>query len=971
VAAAWVLAGSTPALADQTRQHEWWLSKLNVSQAWQTSRGSGVTVAVLSDGINAAQADLSGSVTAGPDYTNSAETASTYVGLQGTPIASLIAGHGHGTSHTSGIVGVAPSARILSVRVTLDVTDPALGSSTIAAGQPDAIAAGIRYAVRHGAKVIDLPLDPGEPGATPANAPSPSTTTPPGSATLSDAAGGSSAEKAAVAYALSKKVVLVAPAGDDGAGTDATNYPAAYPGVISVGAFDDKFVKAPFSSHQPYVTLTAGGSGVEAATASGGYAAVSSTAAASAMVSGMAALIVARYPGLSPAQVTHALTSSTVFHRPGGMKVGSGHGTANAQRALAAAAALAAPPDERSGAGALPRTKPVQPAAAEVSSGGGLMPRVLRAAIVSAGVLILLLLLIAAYTAYGRRRERKNTAATTEWARSAQNAYSPYGPGDADRMLEFFAAPAGDPSASASPFGGFPTGQAPAGQFGQGQFGQGQFAGGQLPGGQLPATQLPARHAAGAGNSGTRSPAGAAGGSAGAGSGVGAWVPLGPASRAQGRQPRVSGAPPWEPAAEPDSELPWASVPGPAAARAASRAPAAESASAADSVWPTAPATPATPSVPALPSPTGRAWDDLLPGPAAEASKAAEARVAPEVRAAPGTQEAGTREAGTREAGTYQSAARESGAYQPGARERGIRQGRPASGTRASREVILPPPPPDPEPAESAEAAAPSPASSLWDAPSRPRSPSGSAWELADGEPEQQRGAEDDGGWQGNGDAYRPPATEAAAAQWGSAVGGARWEPAVTDDEPAEIDTHWLPAAAETPWPSPGQDSQWQAPASDDTASQAAVPADPAWGTTDTAGTGWQQPAPEEDTGWQPAVKDDPDWQPGGSDNGWQSPGSHARWSPGAIGSRWEAAAEPEPGDEGTGWQSAESDPSWATGGSFRSRWERDANGPGTDDAPAGDGDQVFAWRPAAQTETFPAVSDELQAGAGHRDPRS
>jgi hypothetical protein len=950
VAAAWVLAGSTPALADQARQQEWWLSKLNVTQAWQTSRGSGVTVAVLSDGINAAQADLSGSVTAGPDYTNSAETTTTYVGLQGTPIASLIAGHGHGTSHTSGIVGVAPSARILSVRVTLDITDPALASSTIAAGMPDAIAAGIRYAVRHGAKVIDLPLDPGEPGATAANAPTPSTTTPPGTATLSDAAGGSSAEKAAIAYALSKKVVLVAPAGDDGAGTDATNYPAAYPGVISVGAFDRKFVKAPFSSHQPYVTLTAAGSGVEAATAGGGYTAVSSTAAASAMVSGMAALIVARYPGLSPAQVTHALTSSTLFRRPGGMKVGSGHGTANAQRALAAAAALAAPPDERSGAGALPRTKPAQPPAAEVSSGGGLMPRVLRAAIVSAGVLILLLLLIAAYTAYGRRRERKDTAATTEWARSAQNAYSPYGPGDADRMLEFFAAPAGDPSGSASPFGGFPTGQAPAGQFGQGQ-----FAGGQLPGGQLPATQLPARHAAGAGNSGTRSPAGAgaAGGSAGAGSGVGAWVPLGPASRAQGRQPRVSGAPPWEPAAEPDSELPWASVPGPAAARAASRAPAAQSAPTADSVWPTAPATPATPGVPAAPSPTGRAWDDLLPGPAAEASKAAEERVTPEVRPAP--------------------RAREPGARQPGAREPGIRQARPAPGTRASREVILPPAPPDPEPepAENAEAAAPSPASSLWDAPSQPRSPSGSAWELADGEPQQQRGAEDDGGWQGDGDAYRPPAAEAAAAQWGSAVGGARWEPAVTDDEPAEIDTHWLPAAADTPWPSPGQDSHWQAPASDDTGSQAAVSADPGWGTADTAGTGWQQPAPEEDTGWQPAVKDDGDWQPGGSDNGWQSGGSHARWSQGAIGSRREPAAEPEPGDEDSGWQSAESDPSWATGGSFRSRWERDANGaPGTDDAPAGDGDQVFAWRPAAQTETFPAVSDELQAGAAHRDPR-
>ena len=67
----------------------------------------------------------------------------------------------------------------------------------------------------------------------------------------------SAAEKSAVAYALRKGVVLVAPAGDDGAGAGVVNYPAAYPGVISVGAFDKNFTKAPFSSHEPYVTLTA------------------------------------------------------------------------------------------------------------------------------------------------------------------------------------------------------------------------------------------------------------------------------------------------------------------------------------------------------------------------------------------------------------------------------------------------------------------------------------------------------------------------------------------------------------------------------------------------------------------------------------------------------------------------------------------------------------------------------------------
>src|SRR5262249_14249840 len=146
---------------------------------------------------------------------------------------------------------------------------------------PDAIAQGIRYAVKRGAAVIDLPLDP---------------VTTPGAA----GAGGSRAEKSAVQYALSNNVVLVAPAGDGGAGANAVNYPAAYPGVISAGAFDAKFNKAPFSSRQAYVSLTGPGQGVTAALPSG-YTALNSTSAASAVVAGVVALIKAQFPRLTPA----------------------------------------------------------------------------------------------------------------------------------------------------------------------------------------------------------------------------------------------------------------------------------------------------------------------------------------------------------------------------------------------------------------------------------------------------------------------------------------------------------------------------------------------------------------------------------------------------------------------------------------------------------------------------------------------
>ena len=82
-------------------------------------------------------------------------------------MAGLIAGHGHGAGGASGITGIAPRARILSVQVTLEYDDPLNSDAAITQRLPAAIAAGIRYAVGHGASVIALPLDPGTLGPPP------------------------------------------------------------------------------------------------------------------------------------------------------------------------------------------------------------------------------------------------------------------------------------------------------------------------------------------------------------------------------------------------------------------------------------------------------------------------------------------------------------------------------------------------------------------------------------------------------------------------------------------------------------------------------------------------------------------------------------------------------------------------------------------------------------------------------------
>jgi hypothetical protein len=597
MAAVWVAASSAPALADQVRQQEFWLSQLSVSQAWQATQGSGVTVAVLSDGVDTQQPDLGGSVTTGPDYTGTGEESGAFFGVQGTAAASLIAGRGTGAGGNSGIIGIAPRSRILSVRVTLDPGDPALDSSAAGAVLPGAIASGIRYAVAHGASVIDLPLDPGRPNPTAIAAlpiPRFSTQAPQLNGIIA-AEGGSVAEQQAVAYAISQGVVLVAPAGDNALGTDAANFPAAYPRVISVGAFDSSFNRGAFSSNQPYVNVTAPGVGVTAADAAGGYASVSSTAAASAIVSGIAALIKAQFPHLTPAQVSQALSTSTVVRPPGGQAAGSGTGSVDAGRAMLAAATLAAPASARAGALAEPLTSPAAPVVARVAS--SLTPRLVRAAVISLGVLILLLAVIWWYSRAGRRHERDRARATAQWAPSSQNAFSPYGPGDdrteADRMLEYFTAPSSHPVAVSSPFGA--------------------SRGIRTPSRDRAGREAPSARGA-----------------------QGAWSSDAPPPRVPSRHARVSGAPPWEPASQPASELPWAAIPGPAAGgRTAARH---AGGPAADSVWPSSPA-----AAPA--SASSQSWEELAASVTA-AAQSAEPAPPPAADTAADTARAGDREAG-------------------------------------------------------------------------------------------------------------------------------------------------------------------------------------------------------------------------------------------------------------------------------------------------------------------------------------
>ena len=189
---------AAPAVAaplDQVRGTEdWVLNMIDVQAAWPVTKGAGVTVAVIDSGVNPQVSDLTGSVIPGPDYTGVHTSPSNlHWGQHGTWMASLIAGHGHGIGNGDGIVGAAPGAKVLALRVIADAGDPGYSryQHEPSSRTEQSLAAAIRYAVRHKVGVISMSI--GYPGP-------------------------SQPVRAALQYAYDHNVVVLASAGNSGTG---------------------------------------------------------------------------------------------------------------------------------------------------------------------------------------------------------------------------------------------------------------------------------------------------------------------------------------------------------------------------------------------------------------------------------------------------------------------------------------------------------------------------------------------------------------------------------------------------------------------------------------------------------------------------------------------------------------------------------------------------------------------------------
>jgi hypothetical protein len=312
-----------PARADAVRDQEMWvLDMVHAPSAWPVSQGQHVIVAVIDSGVFPSVSDLAGSVISGPDLSgvNTPQSDASW-GVHGTWMASLIAGHGHGDG-SSGIEGVAPLSRVLSIRVVTDRGDPNFGKYEQESNSQvqGALARAITAATRRGAEVISMSLGYGAP---------------------------SRVVRLALQNAEDHGVVVVASSGNSGdtararsTGQAPYSFPADYPGVLGVGAVTQTGAAASFSSDNLSVEAAAPGVKVPAQGRDGQYWLVSGTSPACALTAGVAALIKSRYPHLSPALVDRAITSSAQNPPPQGYDDRVGFGTVDAAAALIAAGRL-------------------------------------------------------------------------------------------------------------------------------------------------------------------------------------------------------------------------------------------------------------------------------------------------------------------------------------------------------------------------------------------------------------------------------------------------------------------------------------------------------------------------------------------------------------------------------------------------------------------------------------------------------
>ncbi|NKX50334.1 S8 family serine peptidase [Arthrobacter deserti] len=302
------------AAADEVRDKEYWLDAYGIRDAGKSTKGEGVKVAISDSGVDGSHPDLRGAVVGGTDISGAGKpNGQEGIGQtpeHGTLVATLLAGRGHvpdkdgAKARTEGILGVAPEADLLAVSTWLGSENPA------GIGVDEQVPAAVRWAVDNGARVINMSLTS-------------STTSWPQS------------WDSAFLYAEQKDVVIVAAAGNRAGGTFQSGAPATIPGVPTVAGLDrDGNPSQDASSQSIVIGVAAPAEDLVGGLPGGLYAEWSGTSGAAPLVSGVAALIRAKYPQMSAAQVINRIVSTSRDAGAAGHDPIYGFGVLDAEAAL-------------------------------------------------------------------------------------------------------------------------------------------------------------------------------------------------------------------------------------------------------------------------------------------------------------------------------------------------------------------------------------------------------------------------------------------------------------------------------------------------------------------------------------------------------------------------------------------------------------------------------------------------------------
>lgn len=229
---------------------------IQAPKIWNKTKGKGVTVAVLDTGCDSIHPDLQEQIIGGRNFTDDDESNPDifldYNG-HGTHVAGTIAAQ----QNDNGVVGVAPEASLLIVKVL----------NKRGSGQYEWIINGINYAIEQKADIISMSL--GGPNDMPE---------------LHEA----------IKIAISNNILVVCAAGNEGDGDDLTDefaFPGCYNEVICVGAINLERNSSDFTNSHNEIDLVAPGEKILSTYLKGKYATLSGTSMAAPHASGALALI--------------------------------------------------------------------------------------------------------------------------------------------------------------------------------------------------------------------------------------------------------------------------------------------------------------------------------------------------------------------------------------------------------------------------------------------------------------------------------------------------------------------------------------------------------------------------------------------------------------------------------------------------------------------------------------------------------